>query len=105
MGDRVEGFVQVEVEVINVGVEGDIREHGVDVAGSAVLRCASILVVDEELVWEGIVCELSGAIGGEDFVDGVEETDGLVVDGIMWVSFFVKEVDARGKPVFWEEGR
>ena len=37
MRDGVESLVEVEVEVVDVGLEGEIGDHGEDVVGSSVV--------------------------------------------------------------------
>ena len=61
---------------------------------------AAILRVDEYVVVGGVEGETSGGVKGEYFVNGVAESDGAVVDGVVGVAFLVKEVYASGKPVF-----
>ena len=47
MGDGVEGFVEVELEVVDVGVEGDVGDHGEYVVCGAVIGNATVLGVVE----------------------------------------------------------
>ena len=87
MGDGVEGFVEVKVEVVEVGVNREIGDHGVDVVGGPVVGDATVLRVDKYVVVGGIVGETSGGVGGEYFVYGVKEGDGTVIDGVVGVAF------------------
>ena len=47
MGDGVEGFVEVQVEVVDVGVERDVGDYGEYVVCGAVIKNATVLGVVE----------------------------------------------------------
>ena len=47
MGDGVEGLVEVKVEVVDVGVEGDVGDRGEYVVCGAVIGNATVLGVVE----------------------------------------------------------
>ena len=47
MGHGVEGLVEVEVEVVAVGVEGEVGDHGEYVVCGAVIGDATVLGVVE----------------------------------------------------------
>ena len=86
--------------MVEAGVNRELRHHGVDVVGGAVVRNAAILRIDEDVVLGAVVGEASGGVGSEKFVDGVKEGDGAVVSGVMGVPLFVEEMNSGGKPFF-----
>ena len=50
MGDGAEGLVEVQVEVVDVGVERDVEDHGEYVVCGAVIGNATVLGVMEYLL-------------------------------------------------------
>ena len=79
MRDGVESFVEVDIEMQGGGLGVQERLEVVDVVVSLVVGARSELTRVEERVAGSKGREEVGKVGGEEFVDGVEEGNGAIV--------------------------